>query len=100
MAVKARVFGDQQSTHEQRRNVAQGDEVGGRGRNIDGTMRTRSVVGAIDEVAPQSRDRRRHLAWRTELDLLAHDEIRGRRQTSLYTHFYREIGRASCRERV
>ena len=48
-----------------------------------------SVVGAEDEVAAQSRDRRRHLAWRTEVDLLAHRESGRLCRTSAYTHFYR-----------
>src|SRR5208282_120888 len=48
--------------------------------------------GFEDEIAAQARDRRRYLAWRLEVDLLAHRE-RGRvRQASAYTHLDR--GRA------
>src|SRR5258708_32763115 len=77
MPVEACVFCKQQSAHEQRRNVAQGDEVGGCERDIDGAVRSGSVVGAEDEIAAQARDRQRYLAWWTEVDLLAHRE-RGR----------------------
>src|ERR1700709_1160017 len=59
MPVKARVFGKQQSAHEQRRNVTKRNEVG---------------AG------------RRHLTWRLEVDLLAHRERGGVRQASTYTH--------------
>jgi hypothetical protein len=43
MPVKTCVFGKQQSAHEQRRNVAQGDEVGGRERDVDGVVRPGAV---------------------------------------------------------
>src|SRR5882757_4995319 len=86
MPIEACVFGKQQSAHEQRWNVAQGDEVGGCERDVDGAVRPGSVVGAEDEIAAQARDRQRYLAWRTEVDLLAHRE-RGRvRRASAYTH--------------
>src|SRR5258706_314355 len=92
MPVKACVFGKQQSAHEQRRNVAQSDEVGGRERDVDGAVRPGAVFGSEDEIAAQARDRRRHLMWWPEVDLLAHRE-RGRvRQASAYTHVDR--GRA------
>src|SRR5712675_469380 len=92
MPVKACVFGKQQSAHEQRRNVAQGDEVWGCERDVDGAVRPGSVVGAEDEIAAQARDRRRYLGWRPEVDPLAHRE-RGRvRQASAYTQVDR--GRA------
>src|SRR5215831_5770676 len=52
-------------------------------------MRAGSVVGAKDEVAVQSRDRRWHLTWRSEVDLLGHRESGGLCQTSAYAHFYR-----------
>ena len=86
MPVEARVLCKQQSAHAQRRNVVQGDEVWGCERDVDGVVRPESVVGAEDEIAAQARDRQRYLAWRTEVDLLAHRE-RGRvRRASAYTH--------------
>src|ERR1700687_2615160 len=92
MPVKARVFGKQQSAHEQRRNVTKGDEVWGRERDVDGAVRGGAVFGSEDEIAAQARDWRRQLTWRPEVDLLAHRE-RGRVcQASAYTHVDR--GRA------
>ena len=92
MPVKTCVFGKQQSAHKKRRNVVQGDEVGGRERDVDGAVRPGAVFGSEDEIAAQTRDCRRHLTWRPEVDLLAHQE-RGRvRQASAYTHVDR--GRA------
>src|SRR6202453_4002051 len=92
MPVKTCVFGKQQSAHKQRRNVVQGDEVGGRERDVDGAVGPGAVFGSEDEIAAQARDCRRHLTWRSEVDLLAHQE-RGRvRQASAYTHVDR--GRA------
>src|SRR6476619_5711039 len=92
MPVEACVFGKQQSAHEQGWNVAQGNEVGGCERDSDGAVRPGSVIGAEDEIAAQARDRWWHLAWRPEVDLLAHRK-RGRvRGTSAYTHVDR--GRA------
>src|ERR1700731_392065 len=89
MPVEACVFGKQQSAHEQRRNVAQGDEVGGCERDVDGAVRPGSLVGAEDEIAAQARDRRWHLVWRREVDLLTHRE-RGRvRRVSTYTQLDR-----------
>src|ERR1700733_7843400 len=85
MPVEACVFGKQQSAHEQRRNIAQGDEVGGCERDIDGAVRPGSVGGAEDESAAQAHDRWRHLAWRLEVDLLAHRERSRVRRASPYT---------------
>src|SRR6187399_2628172 len=89
MPVEARVFSKQQSAHEQWRNVLQGDEVGGRRRDIDGPLRAESAVGVENKVAAQSRDHRRHPAWRTEVYLLAHRESGRLCRTSAHTHFYR-----------
>src|ERR1700751_4851524 len=92
MPVKACVFGKQKSAHEQRRNVAQGDEVGGCERDIDRAVRPGSVIRPVDEIAAQAGNRRWHLAWRPEVDLLGYRE-RGRvRRASAYTHV--DCGRA------
>src|SRR6185436_5283574 len=50
------------------------------------------IVGAEDEVAAQSRDRRRHRAWRSEVDFLGHHESGRLCGTSAHTHFY--VGRS------
>src|SRR3954451_17460377 len=92
MPVEACVFGKQQSAHEQRRNVAQGDEVGGCERDVDGAVRPGSLIGAENEIAAQASNRWRHLAWRLEVDLLANRERRRVRQASAYTQVNR--GRA------
>src|ERR1700677_4092065 len=92
MPVKVCVFGKQQSAHEQRRNVAQCDEVERRERDVDGAVRPGAVFGAEDEIAAQARDRRWHLAWRPEVDLLGYRERRWLRRASAYTHVDR--GRA------
>src|ERR1700749_3707873 len=86
MPVETRVFGQQQSAHKQRRNVVQGDEVRGWERAVDRAVWPGSLIGAEDEIAAQARDRRRHLAWRFEVDLLSHRERRRVRRTSPDTH--------------
>src|SRR5271170_4796150 len=92
MPVKTCVFGKQQRAHEQRRNVVQGDEVGGGERDVDGAVRPGAVFGSEDEIAAQARDCRRHLTWRLEVDLLAHRERGWIRGVPSYTHVDR--GRA------
>src|SRR6202021_3034912 len=96
MPVKSCVFGKQQSAHKQRRNVVQGDEVGGRERDVDRAVRPGAVFGSEDEIAAQARDRRRHLMWRPEVDLLAH-RARGRvRQASAYTQVDRSRAKVTA----
>src|SRR5690348_2020068 len=92
MPVEAGVFGKQQRAQEQRRNVAQGDEVGGWWRLTDGSVGCRAVIGAVNDFAAQAHDRGRHLAWRPELDLLAYGERGGVRRPSVYPQLDR--GRA------
>ena len=65
---------------------------GDAGETFDGAVRSGAVFGSEDEIAAQARDGRRHLTRRPEVDLLAHRQRGGVRQSPANTHVDR--GRA------